>query len=93
MTEASPPPEPLRRLVRIATAGSVFEAALIRRGLEAAGIPCLIPGEDLDPASGAGLEENAILVPVEKRDAALDVLVKVWAFFEPADPDPGRPST
>jgi hypothetical protein len=84
-------PEGLRRrLVRIARAGSAFEAALIRRGLEAAGIPCLIPGEDVEPDPGVGLEENAILVPVEMRDAALDVLVKVWEFFEPVDPDPGR---
>jgi hypothetical protein len=82
-----------RRLVRIALAGSAFEAGLIRRGLEAAGIPCLIPGEDIEPDPGAGLEENAILVPVDLRDAALDVLMKVWEFFEPVDPDPGRSSS
>ena len=87
-------PEGLRRrLVRIAVAGSALEAGLIRRGLEAAGIHCLIPGEDIEPNPGAGLEENAILVPVEMRDAALDVLVKVWEFFEPIDPDPGRSSS
>jgi hypothetical protein len=69
--------------IQIYIAKNVLEASLIRRTLTERGIPCLIPGEDFEAGSSPGFEENAIFVPVEKRDEAIKLLQKAWDFFEP----------
>jgi len=73
---------PVRRLVKIYTAPSAFEATLIRRTLESEGIDCLIPGEDMHSSPTTGSEENAIFVREDERDRALELLQRAWDFFE-----------
>jgi len=78
---------PARSMIKIYEAGTVFEAALIRRTLEAEGVACLIPGEDLQDTTLSGSEENAIFVLEEDRDRALALLQKAWAFFDQEEGD------
>ncbi len=73
--------------VQIYVAKNVLEASLIRKTLTEHGIPCLIPGEDLDGGAASAVEENAIFVPVDHRDEALRLLQKAWDFFEPVGGD------
>jgi hypothetical protein len=71
-----------REYVKIYEAPTVLEAALIRSTLEQEGVPCLIPGEDMEAGPIGGFSENAIFVPVAERDRALQLLRKAWEFFE-----------
>lgn len=75
----------VRKLVQIYIAESVLEAALIRRTLTEHGVPCIIPGEDLGVGTESGLDENAIFVPVDRRDEAMGLLQEAWDFFGPVE--------
>lgn len=79
-----------RNSVQIYIAKSVLEASLIRRTLTEHGVPCLIPGEDLEVGADSGLNENAIFVPVDRRDEALGLLQKAWDFFKPVENETDR---
>jgi hypothetical protein len=69
-------------LVKIYTARNALESSLIRKVLTAEGIRVLIPAEEFDDVVGAGLEPEAIFVPVIDRDRALQLLSKAWEFFD-----------
>jgi Putative prokaryotic signal transducing protein len=65
-----------RRLVTIATFDTPFEASLARGALEAAGIPALVPGEDLGSLTRnrGGVVSAELQVFEQDRDRALAVL-------------------
>jgi hypothetical protein len=70
-------------LVKIYTARNTLESSLIRNVLAGAGIRVMIPAEEFDDVAGAGLEPEAIFVPVDERDRALRLLKKAWEFYSP----------
>ncbi len=69
-------------LVQIYVAKNVLEASLIRRTFEEYGVPCLIPGEDMKVRSNLRIDDNAIFVPVNRREEALKLLEKAWAILQ-----------
>ena len=77
-------------LVKIYTARNAFESSLIRKVLAEEGIRVLIPAEEFDDATAAGLEPDAIFVPADERDRALRLLQRAWDFFDD-DEDTDRP--
>lgn len=74
-------------LVKIYTARNALESSLIRKVLAEEGVRVLIPAEEFDDATAAGLEPEAIFVPADERDRALRLLKKAWEFFEGGDDD------
>lgn len=74
-------------LVRIYTARNTLESSLIRRVLTGEGIRVLIPGEEFDQVEQAGLDPEAIFVPVADRDRAMRLLEKAWDFFDSGEED------
>ncbi len=69
-------------LVQIYVANSVLEASLIRRTFEEHGMPCLIPGEEMDVRGNLRIDDNAIFVPVDRREEALKLLQKAWELLQ-----------
>lgn len=69
-------------LVQIYVATNVLEASLIRRTFEEHGVPCLIPGEDMDVKGNLRIDDNAIFVPVDRREEALKLLEKAWELLQ-----------
>ena len=69
-------------LVQIYVAHNVLEASLIRRTFEENGVPCLIPGEDMNVRGDLRIDNNAIFVPVNRREEALKLLKKAWAILQ-----------
>jgi hypothetical protein len=70
-----------KSLVQIYVAKNVLEASLIRRTFEEHGVPCLIPGEDMKIRDNWRIDDNAIFVPVDRRDEALELLENAWAIL------------
>ena len=69
-------------LVQIYVATNVLEASLIRRTFKEHGMPCLIPGEDMNAGSNLRIDDNAIFVPADRRDEALKLLQEAWAILQ-----------
>lgn len=68
-------------LVQIYVATNVLEASLIRKIFEEHRVPCLIPGEDMDVKGNLRIDDNAIFVPVDRREEALKLLEKAWELL------------
>jgi len=69
-------------LVQIYVAKNVLEASLIRKTFEEHGVPCLIPGEDMNVSGNLRIDDNAIFVPVNRREEALKLLEKAWTVLQ-----------
>ena len=72
-------------MVQIYIAKNVLEASLIRKTLTEHGVACLVPGEDLEVGAESELDENAIFVPADRRDEAIELLREAWEFFAPVE--------
>ncbi len=75
-------------LIKIYTARNTFESSLVRKVLSEEGIRVLIPAEEFEEMIGPGVEPEAIFVPEVDRDRAIQLLQKVWDFFDPPEDDP-----
>ena len=75
-------------LIKIYTARNSLESSLVRKVLSEEGIHVLIPAEEFDEVVGPGIESEAIFIPEVDRDRAMQLLQKVWDFFDPPGDEP-----